>query len=119
MDSLPRRRARACSSGTAPLCWRPAVDVYRHAGGWICKFDLAGVRQDEFEVRIGRRSLTLSGVRRDAFAAEGMRAWSLEIAYCRFERTVELPCDLDRAEIACELRDGMLLVSVAVAETVP
>jgi HSP20 family molecular chaperone IbpA len=38
----------------------------------------------------------------------------MEIAYNRFERTIELPCDLARAQITVECRDGMLLLRVAV-----
>jgi HSP20 family protein len=36
----------------------------------------------------------------------------MEIAYSRFERSVELPCNLDRADITTEYRDGMLLVRI-------
>jgi HSP20 family molecular chaperone IbpA len=39
----------------------------------------------------------------------------MEIAYNRFERTIELPCDLAHARIAVECRDGMLLLRVAVS----
>jgi HSP20 family molecular chaperone IbpA len=36
----------------------------------------------------------------------------LEIAYSRFERSLDLPCNLQRAAIATDYRDGMLLVHV-------
>jgi HSP20 family molecular chaperone IbpA len=36
----------------------------------------------------------------------------MEIACCRFERTLELPCDLKQAEITTEYRDGLLLVRI-------
>jgi len=39
----------------------------------------------------------------------------MEIAYNRFERTIELPCDLAHARITVECRDGMLLLRVAVS----
>jgi HSP20 family molecular chaperone IbpA len=40
----------------------------------------------------------------------------MEIAYNRFERTLELPCDLELARITVEGRDGMLLLRVATKE---
>jgi HSP20 family molecular chaperone IbpA len=49
-------------------------------------------------------------VRRDRYVCGSGRAYSLEITYSRFQRSVELPCDLDLAEIGHEFRDGMLLV---------
>src|SRR5690606_39577472 len=112
MDSFdPPLRKRAPSAYGARTCFEPPVDVYRVDAGWLCKFDLAGVALDDVEVRVEGSSLVVSGVRRDR-CTTGMRAWSLEIAYSRFERAVRLPCDLTRADIACESRDGLLLVVV-------
>jgi HSP20 family molecular chaperone IbpA len=36
----------------------------------------------------------------------------MEIAYSDFERIIEMPCNLDRATVNAELRDGMLLIYV-------
>jgi HSP20 family molecular chaperone IbpA len=41
------------------------------------------------------------------------RYYAMEIAYNRFERTIELPCDLEHARITVEGREGMLLLRVA------
>ena len=93
-------------------CWRPAVDVYRDRGGWLVKFDLAGVPHADIELTVHRRFLTVAGVRRDFAVREGRQAYSMEISYSRFERTIELPADLGRPTIRSESHDGMLLVSV-------
>jgi HSP20 family molecular chaperone IbpA len=37
----------------------------------------------------------------------------MEIAYSRFERSIELPCDVEQAQLAVECRDGMLVVRIA------
>jgi HSP20 family molecular chaperone IbpA len=34
----------------------------------------------------------------------------MEIAYNRFERTIELPCDVESARWTMDYRDGILLV---------
>lgn len=99
----------ACGQG----CWRPAVDVYRQEGGWLCKFDLAGVAPADVEVRVRGHRLEVAGMRRDRVVGAGRAAWSLEIAYHRFERTVELPCDLQYCRVHCEFDAGMLLVTIA------
>jgi HSP20 family molecular chaperone IbpA len=36
----------------------------------------------------------------------------MEIAYNRFERTIELPCHLENCDVGLEFRDGLLLVRV-------
>jgi HSP20 family molecular chaperone IbpA len=72
--------------------------------------------REEVEVRTCQRRLIVSGVRRDRHAHAGMRAYSLEISYSRFERAVELPCELEGADVRCEFRDGMLLVRILCAD---
>lgn len=92
--------------------WRPAVDVYRCPHGWLIKCDLAGVRREDIQVSVRDSHLTISGVRRDVTIVEGQRAYSLEIAYNRFARQIELPCDFLEASLDTDYRDGMLLIEV-------
>ena len=97
-------------------CWCPPVDVYRRRGGWLIKIELAGVRPGDFELLARGRCLTLRGIRHDWAISEDSHAYSMEIAYNRFERSMELPCDLETARIETEYRDGMLLVHVLTPE---
>jgi HSP20 family protein len=92
--------------------WYPAVDVYRTHKGWAVKFELAGVRVEDIDLQVQGRVLTLRGVRRDSLAGERYTYHRMEIAYSRFERTLELPCSLERADVTSEYRDGMLLVRI-------
>jgi HSP20 family protein len=94
----------------ASPCWCPAADVYQTPRGWLVKLDLAGVNPSE--VRLERRgsALLITGTRRDALVQQDFSSYSLEISYNRFERHVELPADIESAEIQVEYRDGMLLV---------
>ena len=125
MHALFLPGAEACLN--AP--WQPNTDVYRTATGWLVKFELAGVRAEDIDLQVLGNRMTLAGHRRDSVlesaqkarnASEGKQAgggpvpvhYRMEIAYSQFERTVELPCDVKRAHIATEFRDGMLLVRI-------
>jgi HSP20 family protein len=88
------------------------ADVYRTRRGWLLKFDLAGVRPEDVTLRVQGCRITVAGTRRDCSFEEGSRTYSMEIAYNRFERTIELPCDLENPEVGLEFRDGILLVRV-------
>ena len=92
--------------------WRPAADVYRTAKGWLVKFDLAGVREQDLSLAVSGRTLSVSGTRRDHTTEEGCRHYRLEIMYSHFQRTIELPIDLESARINSQLSDGMLCVSI-------
>ena len=91
-------------------CWCPAADIYRTRTGWLIKYDLAGVAAHDIEVTIVGSRITVSGIRRDWHLEDGARHYSMEISYNRFERTVELPCDLSDAKFALQGREGILLL---------
>ncbi len=97
------------------LC--PPTDVYHTRTGWLVKFELAGVRPEDVHLEVLGPRMTLRGVRRDATAAEELHCYRMEIAYSEFERSLELPCDLQRADITTEYRDGMLLVRIQTEAT--
>src|SRR4029453_12159031 len=89
----------ACQRATAgsSACWVPAADVYRAQDTWLIKFDLAGINPKDVRLECRGHCLILSGVRRDSLVAEDFRSYTLEISYNRFERSLELPCNLETA----------------------
>jgi len=92
--------------------WQPAVDIYRTHRGWLIKVELAGVRTEDIDLRATGTTLTLRGVRYDWMIEDIRDSYSLEIAYNRFERTLQLPCEIDPTLIESEYRDGMLLIRI-------
>ena len=100
---------------TQPPCaepWQPRADVYRMADGWLVKLELAGVCPDDVELTAQGSYLHVRGSRRDVNLHEGLDCYSLEIAYSRFERVLELPGISEKAEIAASCHDGMLVVRI-------
>ena len=90
--------------------WTPAVDMYETESELVAVFDLAGVDAAQTEVRAEAHVLTVRGVRRPAAADGECTYHALEIAYGRFERTVELPPAIDTSAAQANYRDGLLEV---------
>ena len=99
--------------------WQPAVDIYRSRRGWLLKFDLAGVRIEDVEVVVDGRQVTVRGVRRDWVLEEGYWHYAMEIAYNRFERTVQLPCEVPQPRTQLDYRNGILIVRLETEEGSP
>lgn len=95
-----------------PVRWRPAADIYRHRSGWLIKVELAGVRPDQIDVLTHGGCLIVRGRRRDVTLHDGYASYAMEIVYSEFERVLQLPVDLDCAELVTNYRDGMLLVTI-------
>ncbi len=108
LELIPSEQGRLCPA----TCWQPAADIYQTRDGWLIKFDLAGVRPQDITVRVVGRSLTVLGIRRDHLETSGARFYRMEISYNSFQRTIELPNEIDPGEIESEFRDGMLLIRV-------
>lgn len=99
------------------VAWQPAADVYRCRHGWLLKFDLAGVRPEDIEVRIDGRKVIVTGTRRDWRMPDVQEAHMMEISYSHFERSIELLDEIGQAEIQTDYRDGMLLVHLLKSTT--
>lgn len=100
------------------VAWRPAVDVYRtHDGGWLVKFELAGVRPQDMSLTARGSRLLIRGVRRDCSAGLVQRCHVMEISYSPFERSVELPTTINPERVTAENHDGMLVVRIPPEET--
>ena len=78
--------------------------------GDALSYDLAGVKRKDIEVTVKGSQITINGFRRDRRLEDGCSHYSMEISYNRFERTLELPGDLEGAQVQLEGRDGILLV---------
>ncbi len=90
--------------------WRPSLDIYELRDGWLLKADLAGVSPEDVAITIHGSRITIRGVRRDLCIEERVAHYRMEIAYSRFERTVDLPCDPGPHDVRTEFRDGMLYI---------
>ena len=114
LHSLLHPAAESC----AQVHWSPPVDIYRMRDGWLVKFDLAGVLRSDLQLAVSGRRLTLRGRRRDWCIEEGAAcsAYSMEIKYSEFQRSVELPGEIENLQITTDYRDGMLLVQLVAQE---
>jgi HSP20 family protein len=93
--------------------WQPAVDVYKTAGGWLLKYELAGVSPQDVELAVCGSTITVRGVRRDVSVDERQQSYSMEISYNQFERSLQMPCELDAMHVSLDYRDGMLIVRLS------
>lgn len=105
-------RFRNVSDSVGQSSWQPSADVYRGVKDWLVKFDLAGVRPQDITLVVDGRRLTVKGIRRDFSVLEKQTAFSMEISYNQFERTIELPVDIENARMTHEYRDGMYLIII-------
>jgi HSP20 family protein len=107
-------RERELAAGLQAGAWSPTADVYETEQGMVIRAELAGVRQDDFEVRFDGDHLVLRGERRMGEARTGASISRLEREYGRFQRVFPLPdwASRDSQAVKADFTDGVLEVMV-------
>jgi len=95
----------------SPPILEPPVDVYETAKDVVILAEIAGVGDEDLQIDVqeGRR-LRFHGQKNDLHAAPGHRHSQIEICYGTFERTVNLPAQVDPEGVQVSYRDGFLKI---------
>lgn len=102
---LGRRRGEAYRREAT---WIPLLDVFEGQDAFVIRAELPGMRQEEIEVSIHDKILTLRGERKpDAKVNEESYHWRERLTG-PFHRTLSLPSVVDSAGVKASYREGVL-----------
>ncbi len=88
--------------------WNPPTDVYETDGNLVIKVEVAGMRDEDFEVAVEKNILIITGHRPDA---NERRAYhQMEIMSGKFEIAFRLPVHIDIENAVAEYKDGFLVI---------
>ena len=94
--------------------WRPPTDVYETDESLVIKVEIAGMRDEDFEVTLADDLVKIAGIRPDV---GGRRAYhQLEIFSGRFEIEVEVALPVDIESSTAEYKDGFLTINLSKAQ---
>lgn len=94
--------------------WCPPTDVYETEEGFVVKVEVAGMREEDFEVAIENNVLLISGTRSDL--TERRAYYQMEIRSGKFEIALEIPAPTKVEMAVAEYKDGFLLVNLPKAD---
>ncbi len=90
--------------------WSPPTDVYETEKDYVTRVEIAGMREDDFEVSIENNTLLISGSRPDN---NERRAYQqMEIRFGKFSTAVSLPEPINMEQARAEYKDGFLTVII-------
>ncbi|HEX7664127.1 MAG TPA: Hsp20/alpha crystallin family protein [Polyangiaceae bacterium] len=88
----------------------PHIDIRSNDDQVTFVCDVPGVKEEDLEVMLENRTLTIKGVRR--FERADRERVLLGRAYGSFERSFELPDYLDDSQLVAHLADGVLTIRI-------
>jgi len=90
--------------------WSPPTDLYETHESFVMRVEVAGMKEDDFEVAVENNVLMISGHRSDS---NERRAYhQMEIRFGKFEIAVEIPVPVDIDGSTAEYKDGFLLIKL-------
>jgi HSP20 family protein len=113
---LARRTGR--QQGAQASEWAPSMDVLNRDGDLVVRAELPGVRQEDVDITVHDRVLTISGERREEQQQERGGYYVRERRHGSFRRSMTLPEGVDEGEIRARFENGVLEVTVAGAAAV-
>ena len=88
--------------------WTPPTDVYEIETNLVVKVEVAGMKEEDFEVVVEEQVLTIRGYRPDP--TERRAYHQMEIRSGKFEIAIGLPSGVDLEEATAEYNQGFLTI---------
>ena len=98
---------------THATAWIPTMDIFARGEDLVIRCELAGIGRDDLAISLDHGALTIDGERTGAPDEEGTTYYVRERHYGAFRRTINLPEGIDKEDIAANLEDGLLEITVA------
>lgn len=108
LDLIDQRIRRLWSGfGLAPTAM-PAADIYESGGEYIVELEVPGYDEKELQVQVSDHVLTVKGERKEEKETTEKSMHLSERLESSFERSFELPAEVDSAELKAEYAKGVL-----------
>lgn len=116
LSDLERQFDRVSQTTAARSGWLPAADVIAGEDEIRVIMDAPGVSREDLAIEIHQGTLTIAGTRHPVDVT-GSAAQRIERGWGKWSRTLRLREGLDADGIVADLTDGVLTVTIPVAET--
>ena len=90
--------------------WSPPTDEYETDEAYVVRVEIAGMREEDFEVAVENHTLTISGFRSDL--PERRAYHQMEIRFGKFTAAIGLPGPVNVDEARAKYKDGFLTIAL-------
>ncbi len=96
----------------------PLFDLAEYENDSVLVAELPGVQKEDIKISIDNGYLSISGERKAYDMPEQSNWVRNEIRTGKFNRTIELPHEVDSNKISAELKNGILRITLPKADTI-
>jgi HSP20 family protein len=114
MNELFERAGRSPRTGMAGNY--PAMNVWVNADGAMVTAELPGIDVDDLDISVQNNTLTMRGSRNPEELEEGDTYHRQERRYGQFQRTFQLPFEVEAGEVEATYEKGVLRLNLPRSE---
>ncbi len=104
------------TSASAGGAWSPALDLYQDKDSVLVKIEVPGMKRENINLSLHDDLLTITGERLHEKAHDEKGSLRNERFFGKFERTINLPVQVDGTRVTATYEDGILTVTLPKAE---
>jgi HSP20 family protein len=114
MNSIFGEYTRGAGEGDAlaTAAFTPAVDIYEDANTIALTLEVPGLRQEDFDIQVENRTLTVSGERKFENEKKAENYHRVERRYGSFFRAFTLPQTVDTENVQASYDAGVLRIEL-------
>ena len=116
-DFVPTLDLPAVAGPAQSATWIPRLDFVENEKEFLVTAELPGVDQKNVDVTLVGDLLVIKGDKKAEIFEKGRTFHRSERTWGCFQRTVQLPCELDRKNIKAAFKQGVLEVTLPKAES--
>lgn len=94
----------------------PLVNIFEKNGDLVLVAELPGVKKEDLKVEVKGNTLRLAG-ERTTDSGKDISYHRVERNCSKFDRTLKLPVNVEPDQVKAEYKDGILIISLARAES--
>lgn len=101
---------------TSTVNWSPAIEVWDQGNALVLKAFLPGVKADDLDIQVTRKSVSLSGQRHAEDLPEDAKRLYSDIRYGQFQRATKLPVEVQNTKVDASFEQGLLTLTLPKVE---
>lgn len=116
-DDMNRLFSSSLRRGSSTLGeYLPSLEVKEDENQFLVHLDIPGMERKDLDISVTGNILTIKGERKEEESKKGKGYFYSERRYGSFQRSVELPVEVDSDKVAAAYKDGVLELTLPKSE---
>ena len=94
----------------------PAVNIKEHETGFVIELAVPGMKKEDLNIELENNKLSISNEKEPVENEDGGIYVRREFIYGKFQRTFNLPKNVEEKKIVGDYKDGILSISIPISK---